>query len=407
VNAENFRIFRTYFYWNQAKSLEDLIAIQRREAAIPWVNTVAIGKGDGRVWYGDVGVVPNVPDELRRLCTTPLAKAFAGLDPYTPFLDGSRIACEWRSDAVAKQPGTLPVSAQPWLLRQDYVANMNDSYWLTNVHQPLEGFPSVLGGEREALGLRSRLGHRIALDLLRSSQPSAEALTQRLMQEVLTPRAYSAELYKDGLLGNACATASVEVASACRILKQWPNTANADDRGALLWEAFWVQLSKIPAKEFYSTAFLPDKPLETPGAPKIDDSKVVQALAAAVASLEAKGVPLDAPLRSRRFVESAGRRWPIFGGCHPAGYFTVACSGDSNERMGLNSTANSYLQVVRFGPHGAEAYTLLAHGQDESAIANGRGTAPVARYSRKDWLHFPFREEQIARDPQLKRITLR
>jgi len=31
----------------------------------------------------------------------------------------------------------------------------------------------------------------------------------------------------------------------------------------------------------------------------------------------------------------------------------------------------------------------------------------VLRYARKDWLRFPFREEEIARDPLLVRETLR
>ncbi|MFD1692294.1 penicillin acylase family protein [Azotobacter chroococcum] len=84
VNTENFRIFRNFFYWNQAKSLDEFIAIQRREAAVPWVNTVAIARGDGRVWYGDVGAVPNVTDELREACSTPLAKGFARLDAAAP-----------------------------------------------------------------------------------------------------------------------------------------------------------------------------------------------------------------------------------------------------------------------------------------------------------------------------------
>jgi acyl-homoserine-lactone acylase len=54
VNAENLRIFRNFLAWNQATSLNEFIAIHRKETAMPWVNTVAIGKGDGRVWYADI-----------------------------------------------------------------------------------------------------------------------------------------------------------------------------------------------------------------------------------------------------------------------------------------------------------------------------------------------------------------
>ncbi|WP_349617062.1 penicillin acylase family protein [Azotobacter salinestris] len=431
VNTENFRIFRNFFYWNQARSLDEFIAIQRREAAVPWVNTVAIARGDGRVWYGDVGAVPNVPDDLRAACSTPLAKGFARLDPATPFLDGSRSACAWRVDAEAAQPGAMPARAMPQLLREDYVANMNDSYWLSNVHRPLEGFPAVLGGERQPLSLRGRLGHRIARELSEGGAQSTQALSRRLMQAVLTPRAYSAELFKDELLAQACAqpvveldgddlqaadpgrsvkvglaARKVEVAQACEVLRQWSGKADADARGALLWEAFWTRLDKTPDDALYRVAFSSAAPLDTPRAPGPDDGRVARALAAAVLSLTARGRALDAPLSSERFVESGGDRLPLYGGCHSVGYFTVACNQEDGDRLGPDSLANSYLQVVRFAPDGVEAHTLLAHGQDETAVDNGQGTAPVARYARKDWLRFPFREQDIARDPGLERTLL-
>lgn len=436
VNAENFRVFRNFFFWNQARSLDDFIAIQRREAAVPWVNTVAIGGGEGhgggRVWYADMGAVPNVPDALRETCTTPLAQGFASLDPLTPFLDGSRSACDWRVDAQAVQAGAMPTSAMPSLLRQDYVANMNDSYWLSNAHQTLEGYATVLGGERQALSLRGRLGHQMALELVQGGPRSTLALSGQLMREVLTARAYSAEWFKKDLLDQACvqpevilpaeaqkpgtqsqtAPASgsprrVNIANACEVLTRWPNTANAQDRGALLWDAFWGQLQKIPAAELYGVGFSAAAPLTTPRAPKLTGARAAQALAAAVTSMLDKGWALDMPLGTQRFVRSQGQSLSLYGGCNGPGYFTVACNDDGSYPMGPDSSANSYLQVVSFGRRGMRAHTLLAHGQDESAVDNGAGLAPVARYARKDWLRFPFSEEEIARDPQLKRVVLR
>ncbi|MGW8391854.1 penicillin acylase family protein [Pseudoduganella sp. HUAS MS19] len=431
INADNFRIFRNFFHWNQARSLEEFIAIQRREAAVPWVNTAAIGRGDGRVWFGDVGAVPNAPDDLRAACATPLGQGFARIDPLTPFLDGSRASCDWRSDPAAVQAGAMPASVQPGLLRPDYVANMNDSYWLSNVHQPLEGFPSLFGGERKALELRGRLGHRIALDLLATPARSSAELGKRLMDEVLTPRVHTAELFKDELLAQACSVPEVEldaaalkplapagqalpeggrkvdIADACRILGGWTDKGDAADRGALLWEAFWTRLRKIPSEKLYQVAFSSDEPLATPAKPRLEGAAAAQALAAAVLTLEAQGVAPDAPLGSRRFVDTGGQRLALYGGCHGSGYFTVACGYDESGRLGPDSHANSYLQLVRFGARGVEAHTLLAHGQDESAADNGQGRAPVARYASKQWLRFPFREADIARDPALSRTVLR
>lgn len=428
VNADNFRIFRNFFYWNQAKSLDDFIDIQRREAAIPWVNTVAIGRGernaDGRVWYGDVGAAPNVPDALRKACVTALATAFANVDPNTPVLDGGRSDCEWRSDPAAVQAGAMPVEAMPWLLREDYVANMNDSYWLGNVAQPLEGYAAVLGGERQPLELRGRLGHRIALDLIQGKAASAQALSLRLMREVLVPRAYSAELFKDEILAQACArpevvldaealatpepggSYKVDIGQACDILRRWPNKADARDRGALLWEALWARLERSQADDLYGVAFASDSPLETPRKPRADQDAAARALAAAVLEFGDKGWPLDGALGTRRFVASGGRHLPLYGGCHSAGYFTVACNEDRGDRMGPDTLGNSYLQVVHFSPSGVQAHTLLAHGQDENAVADGQGWGPVLRYARKAWLPFPFKEEEILQDPALNRLRL-
>ncbi|WP_070266538.1 penicillin acylase family protein [Duganella sp. HH101] len=427
VNADNFRIFPNYFQWSQARSLDEFIAIQRREAALPWVNTVAIGRGDGRVWYGDVGAVPNAPDALRKSCATPLAAGFAQVDDWTPVLDGSRRACDWQVDPAAAQPGAIAASSLPWLLREDYVANMNDSYWLSNARQPLTGYPKLLGGESEALMLRGRLGHHMALDLLQAKLP-ADALSQRLMHDVLTPRSYSAELFKDEVLDQACAlpqvrldaaaqkaaglqkivrpARKVDIAKACATLRRWGNKADGDDRGVLLWEALWARLDSIPEAQRYGTPFSADAPLDTPLHLRAGKSVAARALAASVAEFAARGWPLDAALGTQRYVNSGGRRLPVFGGCASAGYFAVACNEDEGSLMGPDSHANSYMQVVRFGASGVQAHTMLAHGLDEAAVAGGRGAAPVERYARKEWLRFPFREEEIARDPELTRIVL-
>jgi acyl-homoserine-lactone acylase len=406
INADNFRIFRNFFFWNQAKSLDDFIAIQRREVAMPWVNTVAIGRGDGRVWYGDIGAVPNVADALRQACAAPLSKPFATIDALTPLLDGSRSACDWPTDAAAAQPGAMPAAALPRLLREDYVANMNDSHWLANPQQPLEGYASLLGGERRALSLRARLGHRMAQEMLRAESGSAQVLGRRLMDASLAPRVHSAELFKHELLAQACVPGHADVARACDILRRWPNRADADDRGALLWEAFWSRLLDVPLRALYRVPFSHEAPLDTPRAPVSDDQRVAQALAAAVQDLATQGRALDEAVGARRYAMSGGRRLPLYGGCHSAGYFVIACDPSGGERIGPDALANSYLQVVRFGPRGVEAHTLLAHGQDEDAVDNGREAAPVERYARKAWLHFPFREDQIARDPGLRRTLL-
>lgn len=421
INADNPRIFRNFFRWDQARSLDEFIGIQREEAAMPWVNTAAIGRGDGRAWYADIGAAPGVPDDLRTACATPLSKAFATFDADTPVLDGSRSACEWQSAKNAVQPGTMAVDRMPSLLREDYVANMNDSYWLANPAQPLTGFASILGGEKEALSMRGREGHRIAGELAASGATSARELAQRVMHKTLESRSYTADRFKVALLDGACVAGQVELAAedaaskartvdirqACEVLRRWPNRGDANDRGALLWDAFWTRVQKIPAKELYTQPFSAASPLQTPSGINAADPRAARALAGAVEDMARKQWPLDTPLGERRFTRSEGRQVPLFGGCDAEGYFTVACANEGDYTMGNRSHGNTYLQVVYFDKRGVQARTLLAHGERETAVTGGEGLAPVARYARKDWLRFPFREEDIARDPQLRRVTVR
>ncbi|TJZ64738.1 penicillin acylase family protein [Chitiniphilus eburneus] len=427
VNADNFRIFRNFFYWNQASSLADFIAIQRREAAVPWVNTVAIGRGDNRVWYGDVSNVPNAPDTLRARCATPLGQAFATLDPLTPVLDGSRADCNWLDEAGAAQRGAMPAGKLPGLLRTDYVANMNDSYWLTNVAQPLEGFAAVLGGERQALSLRTRLGHTIARSFVTAPEASPTKLLDHLENRVLAAEVYSAQLFKDEALQGAChdnavtlrpapkqgaaqdgsgEVRQVEVGQACQVLRDWRNVGDANARGALLWEAFWERIERTPEAERYRVPFSATAPLTTPSGLKLSNDALQQALAGAVEALAAEGVAPGEPLGERRYVASGGGQVPLYGGCHVVGYFTVTCGLADDGHVGPDAVANSYLQLVRFDRQGVEARTLLAHGEDEDAVRGGAGSEPVRRYADKAWLRFPFSEAEIRRDAGLSRRVL-
>ncbi|MEJ7715638.1 MAG: hypothetical protein WKF40_08040 [Thermoleophilaceae bacterium] len=66
-------------------------------------------------------------------------------------LDGSRSSCNWGTDPSAIEPGIFgPKEHLPSLFRNDYVANSNDSYWLSNPEQPLTGFPLIIGDEDTA-----------------------------------------------------------------------------------------------------------------------------------------------------------------------------------------------------------------------------------------------------------------
>jgi acyl-homoserine-lactone acylase len=154
VNADNFRIFETFLRWNRAQSLDEFVAIQRDTTATPWVNTAAIGRDNGQVWFADIGRVPYVTNGLRQNCTGGLAAIFSKFDPVAPLLDGSRSECNWLDSGATAKSGAMPAERMPSLFSENYVANMNDSYWLTQPTAPIEGLDMILGGEGKPLSLR-------------------------------------------------------------------------------------------------------------------------------------------------------------------------------------------------------------------------------------------------------------
>ncbi len=419
INAGNDRLFRNYLRWAQAGSLDEFIAAQREEAATPWVNTVAIGRGDQRVWFADIGAVPNTTDAFRKGCAATLSASFARMDGRTPLLDGSRSACDWASEVASAQAGAMPAGWLPQLLREDYVANMNDSYWLTNPAQPLEGLASVLGGERKMLSLRGREGHRLAGSLVDMRFSSGSELAHQLMFSVLEGRAYSADQFKARLLGAICspvapgaggaggaAEANAKVGQACDLLLHWSNRAGSGDRGALLWEAFWGRLRAIVGQRLLDEPFDPARPLDTPSVTAPTAEQVRQALLAAVQVLEQGGLGMDAPVGLSRFVRAEGRRWSLYGGCGESGYFTVVCGRPGSDGLGTQAMGASHLQIVFFGERGVQPYTLLAHGEREQAMSGGPGGEPVVRFARQEWLRFPFHEDEIAAQVT-RRLVLR
>ena len=418
INADNVDVFATFVRWSQARSLDEFIAIQKDTSAIPWVNTVAIGRDDGRAWFADIGRVPDVSDARRARCAGEAAPVFSRLDALAPLLDGSRSECDWPSQA-------MPPERMPSLLSRKFVANMNDSYWLTQPAAPIEGLDRILGREGRPLSLRSQAGFRLANEFSRREWASAHDLNRALQPAVLDAEAYSAVRFKDALLSAVCVAETVSVHDdiltgaafaaprtvaidrACRVLAQWSGGGNADDRGSLLWDSWWQRLRRIPPAEFYRKPFSATQPLVTPAEPNGRHPRVAEALGAALLSMQAQGLALGTPRGDVLSVTVEGQALGLYGGCSSQGYFTIACAAEDVYDMSSLGFGNSYLQMVSFGDDGLRAYTLMAHGQREHALNGGPGGEPVRRYADKQWRRMPFSAAEIADAPAVSRRVLR
>ncbi len=414
INGENFRSLRNWLRWNQAKSLDEFTQIQKEEAAIPWVNTVAVGRGAARAWYADIGTVPNAPPDLLAACTTPIGKAMAAALPEVPILDGARSACHWRTDADSVQKGAIGVARMPSLLRDDYVGNMNDSYWLANASAPLTGFPSIFGAAGTAAqSLRTRLGHTMALERLAGTDgyPGNKATSEIVRQMVLNSRVFSAERFKEQALDLVCATPSAtpDVVAACATLRAWDNRGGTSARGSHVWDEFWTRV-QVPAAQLFAVPFNPADPLNTPRdlQPGAADA-LRQAFGAAVQAVQASGFALDAPRGDVLFSARGGVRTALYGGCGGVGYFTINCSenpiGQGGYSMDGQPHGNSYMQVVNFPAGGVQAYTFLTF-----SLSDDPGSAHYADYTQaygaQQWLRVPFAESEITADKNYQTVTV-
>ena len=427
ANAENFRLVKQFARWNMAKDLAEFKRIHAEEVATPWVNTTAADK-NGDVYYGDLTVVPNVPDDLATACQIPvLSKALAQSAPGLPLLDGSKKACDWKIDADSPQPGTFGASHLPKAERKDWVVNCNDSYWLTNTKAPITGFAKIIGRQGYEQSLRSRLCHQQVLDRVAGTDglPGQNVTVDAVKQIVLGARVFSAERFKTPILDGVCTTPTVSltrdpltkkvfspavdvaVTPACDALKAWDNRNNEESKGSIVWDELWFRVSALRAAGVatFKTVFDPGDPINTPRELTVAAPEMAQAFAASVYAVQQAGFAVDAPRSAFSFRAGKGGaadRIPVPGGFQSTGNFTIAqrkspATLNPDTGYGPMTYGNSYLQVIGFGPTGVDANTFVTYSLSTDP-ASEHYDDYTRLYSKKGWVKAAFTEAEVAAD---------
>lgn len=417
ANEGNLRGLNTWFDLNTAQSTDDVQNALVRTQGMPWVNTVAADKA-GRTLFSGVHVVPHITDALARSCNTPLGSA---IYPGTGLavLDGSRTACAWGSSADAVVPGLLGPSSLPVLRRTDYVANSNDSAWLTNPRQPLTGYPRIAG----SIGTERTLRTRMTLTALEERIAGADGLPGRgftldTMRDLLfADRSAVAELAAADT-ARMCAAlpdgkaptsggGQVDARPACAALTAWDGRYRVDSRGALLFTRFWTRLQGNGAPP-WRTPFDPADPVHTPRDLDTADPAVPTALGDAVAELARLGIAPDAPLGEHQYVVRGGTRIPTHGGPAALGLINVQNHvWDPAKGYGEVDYGPSFVQIVAFNDGDCpDTARLLAPSQ------SGDPTSPhyadqTGLYAEARMTEGRFCESEIAASPQLRTVELR
>jgi acyl-homoserine-lactone acylase len=393
ANADNFRVFNHFLDTDLAKSASQVLGILKKYEGIPWVNTIVADR-TGHALYADIGAIPNVSNAKAQQCNTALGAATFQLLGL-PILDGSRSACNWDTDPDAVEPGLFGPSHLPHLFRKDYVTNSNDSYWLSNPHQPLEGFARIIGDERTARSLRTRIGLIMTQD-----QVDHGGFTRQSMQDmVFSDRQYAGELARDGLVsmcrsmpGGMAPTSSgppVAVGRACDILANWNLHENIDSAGAVLFRRFMDHaLTAEPSP--WATPFSASDPVHTPNTLDTNNPQVKLALGDAISDLQGAGIPLDAAPGD---VQKGPAGIPVHGGPgDPNGDFNAIYSSfDPGKGFEPVQEGSSYVQAVTWHDKTKcpDARTILTY----SLSTNPRSpffSDQTAMFSRKKWVQEVF-----------------
>jgi acyl-homoserine-lactone acylase len=416
VNVENVRGLAQYRKMGEAGSMDEFVQAIETNLALPWVNTIAADR-DGSAYYGDISTVPHVTDAKLAACAnTFVAQVLSSVRVYT--LDGSTSACDLGTDADAPQAGIFGAGNLPSIRRTDFAQNSNNSYWLANPAQPLEGFPQIIGtDEGGPQNLRTRLGLTQIEDRMNGAAglPGSGFDRQWLQDVLFQNRHHSAELLQAGVstlcdeedndvdLGGGVI---VDVSEACAILGAWDATNDTDRVGPHIWREFWNRVNDTP--NLWAVPFDASDPVHTPRDLNLGDpavrSQAMADLAGAVQRLADGGIPLNRAWGEVQFdTRGDGSIIPIHGGPGGSGVYNAISSGGLVDGVGYTPifAGSSYIQAVSWQGNWPEVRSIVTYSQSTDPDSP-HFSDMTQLFSQEGWVEIPYRLGDIMTDPELE-----
>ena len=418
VNVGNVRGLNQSREMGSARSMAEFTDAIEKNLALPWVNTIA-ADSEGRAYYGDISTVPHVSDaKLFSCANTFVAQVLSSVRIYT--LDGSTSACDLGTDSDAPQPGLFGAGNLPSINRDDFAQNSNNSYWLANPAQKLEGYPQIIGtDEGNQQNLRTRLGLTQIQDRKDGNDGLAgEGFGQQWLQDVLYQnRHHSAELLLPGVV-TLCAEENndvdigggviVDVSEACGVLLVWDATNNPDRVGPHIWRELYSRIDDIP--NLYAVPFDVNDPVNTPrelntGDPAVRDDVMI-GLGNAVQRLSDAGIALDRTWGSVHFDTRDGETFPIHGGSGGSGVYNAIFSGGLIDGVGYTPifAGSSYIQAVRWQQGWPVAQAIVTYSQSTDPDSPHFSDMTQV-FSDQEWVPFPYRVRDIKKE-QIGSVSL-
>ncbi|MCO4761844.1 MAG: penicillin acylase family protein [Myxococcales bacterium] len=445
ANENNIEMLDHFIQMDTVQSVAEAKKVLADVQGMPWVNILG-ADADGNALYSDACAEPN----LSKAATDQHAKTLAEGDFLTGFafdlgaflLDGSKKFNDWVVDpAGAREDGLVPCSKVPLLERKDYVANANQSHWLTNSAKPLTGFGPAFGTEETVRSLRTRIGlHLLTNKGDKGAMGTDGKFSLDELQAVVDDGwTMGAVLLADQVVDLCKQVTSVtlegkvvETEAACTVLSQWDRRYKADSKGAVLFREWLTDYSdRDSSGALWKTGFDLKKPVSTPNTLKITDkdptkTRAMFALARAVRRLNTLKIKLDTTLGAQQYTLKDGKRLPVPGAFHGEGAFNVigwSAGRDSttypkmtrpkvvNSKSGLTSKGyainygTSFVMALQFTADGPKAKTLVTYSQSAEADSPWHSDQTKMFAARK-WKPALFTEAAIAADPKLQVETV-
>lgn len=441
ANLDNTAMIEQFVHMNRARDLDEFQAAFARSDGMPWANTLA-ADDTGRAWYIDASATPNLTAAAQqrfrdRLVDDPIAALL--FENRVPLLDGSEPDDTWVEEPGARSPGLVPFDRLPQLERADVIINANDSHWLTNPAEPLEGYSVLHGFERTPRTPRTRQNVRQAQLLA-----DAGATIDNTLDTLLSSASLTAELLRDAVVARIRARGTItigdvthDLSDAAAVLAAWDGTCTLDAVGAPLWREVMAGFSAAELRDagaLFAAPFDPDDPVATPHglAEATSDAPdpVAVAVARACAALAEAGVALHAPLGAVQWAPRGDVRVPVPGGGEVEGVANVLAPSGAlpsqslapvpplpeaqpgrTERTGLRAGGYpvtygvSFLMAVALGPDGPHGRGLLAYGQSDEPDAPSHLAATEA-YAAGALRPLLFADADIESDANLVRRTI-
>jgi len=406
ANVDNDRMFQQWWAMDKAKSLAEFKDSVESILGIPWVHAIAVDKA-GSTYYGDVTPVPAVTSAKEALCIPPPFQPLIAQGIYV--LAGTTSACQWDNDPSTPQKGIFPASKLPTLSRNDYVQNSNDSAWMTNPAVPLTGYPSIVSVDSTELSGRTRIGlTQIAQRLAGSDGQAGTRFDMASLQKVAFSNRsmYSTVLLDD--LKTVCDSAPAELASACQVVKGWDGTANIDSTGWPLFLAWRQAMDSGSPLNYWTVPFSAADPVNTPRGLRVTDPAVVNAARAALYSaasnLTATGIDFTKRWGDIQVAVRGDLRIPISGGGGNEIYNAMQSVRIGNGQMNA-FYGSSIVMTVSFEGDTPQAQGFLTYSQSTDPKSPYYADQ-TQRFSKLDWISYPFTESAITSDPGYKTQTI-